>query len=530
MNGYFRILITGTSTNLQLFAPTDGGVPVKSQEVIGYLSGKNIKYDAGSLGKAIDTAAIKDNTVTLNMSTMSPVNAMDVVDVAGDKMSASVRIYPGSEGGSEMSVAEIVGDLAARGVKFGIKKDVIEDLIANPRYCEDVIVAEGLPAEESVDGYIEYLFDTDNKRRPTLLEDGSVDFFHLNVLQACAVGQELAILHKPHKGENGTSIDGAVVKSRDPKAVAFKYANNMHINEDGTKLISDSDGTVSLISGTVFVNNSLTFEEVSTSTGNVEFDGSVVIEGNVATNFEVKVKGDVTVNGVIEGAYVEAGGNIIVAKGVNGMEKATLKAGGNIIAKYLENVTASAGGYISSEAIMHSNISAGGDIIVDGRKGMLSGGRATAGGQVEVKTLGSEMATDTIVEVGVSPEIKRQVLELRNQLQEKQKTIAQIMPVLNNMAMKIKSGAALNDEQKVYVGKLMGVQKTTNEEIESISAKLMELEEICDVDRPVEVRVKGVAYPGSKVCISDVSMQVKTPAKYCKFVKVRGDVKIASYD
>ena len=530
MNGYFRIQTTATSTNLEIFAPTDGGAPIKANEVITYLTSRQIKYDAASLGKAVDQAATKDATVTLNMTPVSPVSEHAQIDVAPDKMSATVRLYSASDKGTNLDEADIKNALSAKGVVYGVKEDVIADLIANPRYCEDIVVAEGKAPGESTDGYVEYLFNTDRNQRPTLLEDGSVDFFHLNVLQGCAQGQEVAKLHPSVRGEDGLSVDGTRVRARDPKEAAFKYGNNISVSEDGKSLISQVDGNVSLISGQVFVNTSMQFDNIGTATGNIDFDGSVVITGNIDTNFEVRVKGDVTVNGVIEGAYVEAGGNIIVARGVNGMGKAVLKAGGNIIAKYLENVNAVAGGYISSEAIMHSTISAGGDIIVDGRKGVLSGGHATAGGVVEVKNLGSEMANDTVVEVGMSPQIKREIMELRNQAAEKQKTLDSIMPVLNSMAMKVRSGTALTDEQKKYVGQLMAAQKSTDSELANIMIRLNDLESKFDVDTPTEVKVRGTAYPGARVCINEVSTSVKTPTKYCKFVKLRGDVKITSYD
>lgn len=530
MNGYFRISKTATSTNLELFAPTEGGEPVRSSEITTYLTARAIQYDAGSLGKAIDTAATKDTRVTLCMTPMGPYSEYADISVSPDKMSVTVRLYSASEGGASLEVSDIKNDLASKGVKYGIKDDIIENIIREPRYCENIVIAEGTAPGESIDGYVEYLFNPDRNQRPTLLEDGSVDFFHLNVLQACATGQELAKLHPSERGEDGTNVEGERIKSREPKEATFKYGNNIKVSDDGQTLISQVDGNVSLVSGQVFVNSSLQFDEVSPATGNIDFDGSVVIKGNIDTNYEVRVKGDVTVNGVIEGAYVEAGGNIIVARGVNGMGKAVLKAGGNIIAKYMENVTATADGYISSEAIMHSNISAGGDIIIDGKKGVLSGGHASAGGMVEVKNLGSEMANDTIVEVGMPPHIKREIIDLRNQVAEKQKTLDQIKPVLNNLAMKVKSGTPLTEEQKGYVAQLMGVQKSTDEDLAGIMVRLNDLESHYNVDTPAEVKVRGVAYPGSRVCINDVSMSVKTPTKYCKFVKLRGDVKITSYD
>ncbi len=39
---------------------------------------------------------------------------------------------------------------------------------------------------------------------------------------------------------------------------------------------------------------------------------------------------------MVEGAYLEAGGEVIISKGVNGMGKGTIHAKGNITSKYIE--------------------------------------------------------------------------------------------------------------------------------------------------------------------------------------------------
>lgn len=530
MNGYFRVSPAEKSTVLEIFAPTAGGVPVRPNDVIVYLNSKGIKFDPTVLGQIVEKGAKADFSGSINMLPIKPLAESCLITTSQDKMQAYICLYAPSAGGRRMVAEELHAELKAKGIIFGIKLDVIQQILESPVYCEDILIAEGLIPDVGADGYIEYLFNTDRTKKPALREDGSVDFFNLNILQSCGEGQELAKLHKPVKGSDGKAVDGTVVKAREPKAVNFKHGNNVKISEDGLTLIACISGSVSLVGGQVFVNSSMEFDEISTSTGNINFEGDVIIKGNIGTNYEVHAKGDIIVHGLIEAAIVEAGGNIIVDKGINGMGRAVISAGGNIIAKYMENVTATAGGYISSEAIMHSDITAGGDIIVDGRKGVISGGRASAGGFVEVKTLGSEMANDTIIEIGISPLVKREIQELRNQAAEKQKTLESIRPVMSTLAMKVKSGVALTDEQKMYVGKLMATQKTADEELASIMDRLNELEAQFNIDTPSEVRVKGVAYPGSKVCISDVSMVVKNPTKYCKFVKLRGDVKITSYN
>ena len=140
------------------------------------------------------------------------------------------------------------------------------------------------------------------------------------------------------------------------KKAHLEFGHNIEISEDRRRLTSLVDGHVSLVEGKVFVSDVYEVENVDLSTGNIDFEGSVQVNGNVSSNFVIRAGSNVIISGVVEGAYIEAGGNIIIARGMNGMAKGTLKAGGNIVAKFLENATASAGGYVSTESILHLSL------------------------------------------------------------------------------------------------------------------------------------------------------------------------------
>lgn len=73
------------------------------------------------------------------------------------------------------------------------------------------------------------------------------------------------------------------------------------------------NGHVALVQDKVFVSDVLEVENVDTSTGDIEYEGSVLVNGNVLTNFSIKAQGHVEIRGVVEGARIEAGGDIIIA-------------------------------------------------------------------------------------------------------------------------------------------------------------------------------------------------------------------------
>ena len=294
-------------------------------------------------------------------------------------------------------------------------------------------------------------------------------------------------------------------------------------------LTAQVDGHVELVEGTVFVSDELVVENVDNSTGNIDYDGNVQINGNVATNFQVKAKGDVMVKGVVEGAMIEAGGNIIIARGMNGMGKGVLKAEGNIVSNFLENVTAQAQGYVASESILHSKVTAGSEVNVNGKRGFITGGKVSATGSINVKTLGSAMGADTIVEVGADPGLKDRIAQLQKQIGEDTKALQSVQPVLLSIKQKLAQGAKLSQEQVQYVHSMAA---TNQQKTEAIAAANKELEDLQkQVGNPSEavVRVQGEVYPGTRICIGDVSMMVQKPTHYCRFVRERGDVKMAPF-
>jgi hypothetical protein len=274
------------------------------------------------------------------------------------------------------------------------------------------------------------------------------------------------------------------------------------------------------------VSDVYTVENVDTSTGNIDFVGSVQVNGNVAANFKVKAGGDVVVNGVVEGAHIEAGGNIIIARGMNGMSKGTLQAGGNIVAKFIENATVDADGYVMTESILHSKVTAGTEITVSGKRGFITGGHVHAADRIEVKTLGAVMGAATVVEVGVNPKLKAQYMQLQKDMTDIVAEIKAAQPTITTFAEKKAKGARFTDEQIKYVKNTMVLLETKKKELAEKNEEMKELSQIFDPQKKSAVIVRGEVYPGTTIIINDVSMNVQGSYKYCRFEKVSGDVKM----
>lgn len=527
MNGYFRLIHEEEKTGIKLIPPTGGGEPVLVNDVVEYLALKDIIYDKNALYKAIEASAQEETTFLLERRTTMRERECYKFTVTPDGMIAYARFYAPSIGGEEMTAQELIKDLELKGIKHGILKDEIEAIFATKReYCKDIAVAKGTEPVHGKDARIEYYFNTDNRAKPTLNEDGSVDFFQLNIVNHCNKGDVLAKLFPEEPGEYGMKITGERIKPRDVKKAALKYGNNIEISEDKSTLTSLVDGHVELVEGNVFVSDVLIVENVDNSTGNIDYEGSVQVNGNVCTNFQVKSKKNIVVKGVVEGAYLEADENIIITRGMNGMGRGSLKAGGNIISKFLENVKADAGGYIASESILHSTVTAGTEVNVDGKRGFITGGKASAVNSITVKTLGSSMGADTTIEVGNDPRMALRLQELQKQIEEESESIQSIQQILISTKQKIAKGVKLTPEQLQYLQTLAAANQQKAAIVKQCSEEVESLQNQMKGKEGAYVVVTDTVYPGTKICIGDVSMTVQRAAQYCRFVKSHGDVKL----
>jgi len=523
MNAFFQVVSGENNTKLRLVPATDSGNGLNVMEISNYLSMHKINHDMKIINQAVQTLR-EETTIVLNNTRCLPISESVSIEIEAGNMRATARFIPQSDNGQPMNENDIMQALQLKGIRYGIKEDIIRNHIQNPVYLTDIIIAEGVEPIQGHDAEIEYFFNTDQKARPTLLEDGSVDFFHLNIINHCNKGDLLARLYPEDPGQDGFDIMGSRIKPFPVKHKTLRFGRNITASEDRTEIYAQENGHVTLVDEQVFVSNLMEVENVDTSTGDIEFEGNVQINGNVCSNFKVHAKGNIEIRGVVEGAEVIAGGNITIARGVNGMGKGFLKCDGNLISKFIENSTIEAEGYVEAGSIMHSNVMAGTEIHVSGKRGFISGGHVSATSAIDVKILGSEMGTDTVIEIGVSPMLKKKYKDLCEEITNDQKTIERAVPILEAARDKFQAGKELSEAQIENIRELSNVVRTKKEALKSNMKEVEYLEELLDVAKEAQVIVRDTVYPGTKIVISDVSKIIKETMKYCRFVRMKGDV------
>lgn len=528
--GYFQFSTKNDGLYVTVYPPKAGYRAASIDEAMYYIDKKKINNcSIVALNEAISRGRAQAVTMKVSEETVYPSSEFGVYSISPDCMKVAAVFYPPFEGADYLSLEEIKRDIENIGVKDGIDEDVIAGFLEERAYGEEYVVARGTEARHGCDGYIEYLFNTELKPSPKMNEDGTVDFHTLENVNHIKAGDVVAVLHPEDRGDDGKDVLGRPVHPRKVKHVIFRHGKDLKISEDGKQLITQVSGHIVLENDKIFVSNTLELVNVDTSTGDIEYDGDIEIKGNVLAGFTVKASGDISISGIVEGAAITAGGSITFNRGIQGMNKAVISAGGNIVSKFIESASSvTAGGNIEADSILHSKVSAKGSVIASGRNGLIVGGEVKSTFLVQAKTIGNEMGTQTLIGVGVDPAKKKRLDELKKSLTVIGDNKIQLNQILVALRKKQETEGRLDPAKQELQSKTMKNLILLEQDINQQKKELEEIRQQIGEEKNASVRVSGTIYVGSKLVFGDQYLFIKEKYEYCQFRKEGADIKCVS--
>ncbi len=400
------------------------------------------------------------------------------IEILDDKYEACVKVKkPLNEG--DFNAEDLKRFLAEKGIVYGINNEEIENIFKQEIFVKSILVAQGKRVINEKDVEIKYYFDTEVK--PQMDERGNIDYKELNLIQKVRAGDKLAETNPPEQGIEGCTIFGE--KNPPKKGVQHPLPIGKNTRPDPNNpnvLLSEIEGSVKLkgtnveVEPVIIINNNVDY-----STGNIDFNGSVIVNGDVKSGFKIKAKDDVQVNGVVEDAVIETGGNTLLKTGFIGRGKGQIIAQGDVTAKFCENETIiSEGDIYISEYVMHSKIQTKGKLFITEKTGLIIGGETYAVKGIEAKIVGNENYTPTALFVGIDKEV--------------------------------------NEKLRVTKAHLSKDIEHIKDEVEKKNAiaEIKKLESKIDEFKKAVVKIFGVVYPGTSITIYNKHIMVNEPIEY----------------
>lgn len=533
-NAFFQLIQKDDGMYLKAYPEVDGGEKLSVEDVLNYLDKKNLKdVDSGIVKYFVEDAnsGKKDVLVKVLEGKQIPEKEFGLVSIDKKGYLAKIRLYPPSDKGARLSTSELKNLIEQNGVKYGIIEKNIEIALKARLYCMDILVAKAKLPVNGSDAEIVYSFNAEKTLKPTMSEDGSVDFHKLDMIESVQEGQLLATLIPIDYGEPGKDVYGNMIRPKKVRNKRLRHGKNIHLSDDKLQMYSDVSGNVTLVNDMVFVTDTYTIEgDVGPSTGDIDYDGAVEVKGNVITGYTVKATGDITVNGAVEGAMLISEGKIVLKRGMQGMGKGVMEAKGDVISNFIESATVKSGGAIYTDAIMHSNISANGDVIVNGKRGLIAGGSVKTTTKIETKVAGSTMGTQTELEVGFDTTLGERYRNIEKHIDQMTDEKDSIVKNLKILQKRMQTKGKLEPEKmkliKEGTERIKVIDQTIEEETEAYERIDEEMQRTSDGGK---VRVENIAYPGVKIVISNISTFVHTETHRCTFIREGADIRVKSY-
>jgi len=528
-DGIYQISYENDGVFLSVYPPVGSGRRVDLQTVLDRLARKKVRNFNRDIVQLVVTKAEKTPVKIAGPQDEIRVDVTANVTTSPDKMQGYISFNP-PENGRMMTLEEVLDQLGKSGIIYGINRTNLETIVKYPVYNEMICIAEGIPPANGQNGKVEFHFDIKRESKPTILEDGRVDFRELNLIQSAEQGQVLCSLTPPVRGTAGKTVYGIDIPALDGKSAVLPRGRNVSATEDGQALIANISGQINYIDGKVNIFS--TYEvpaDVDNSTGNINFIGNVIIRGNVLSGFVVEAGGTIEVMGVAEGAIIKAGGDIVLRRGMQGMGKGILVSGGDIIARYIENSNVEARNDIKAEAIMHSYIKCGNKLELSGRKGLLVGGNCKVGKEISAKVVGSYLGTVTDIEVGVDPTIRERYKAVREEMIKSETDMRKAEQAIT-ILKKLEMAGALTPEKQDMLAKSVRTKIFLTNRFSELKEEMAVLESSLQQDVYGKVKCYNVIYPGTKVAIGSCMMYVKENLQYCSLYRDGADIRVGGID
>jgi uncharacterized protein (DUF342 family) len=491
------------------------------------------------------------------------------IEVSPDGLDAFLTVTL-TEGGQLPDSSSILGALADNGIGHGILPEAVEAALASESYvapepepatdpaANDVspkvgsvpsptpsarfLIAHGRPAIHGENGWLESLIPEVRSRVPRVDETGSVDYRDLGDILVVHAGDPLMRRHPPTGGTPGLTLLGETIPATPGQPMMFsgKLPGTEFAADDPDLLQAAINGQPIVVRGGMSVEPVFKVDTVGTASGNIDFDGTVVVVGDVSAGMTVRATGDIQIGGVVELATLDAGGSIAIkggaigatgAKGATGAQKKSaeehrIRCGGNFNAAYAQQTIIEAGDSIFiDDMAMQCELSAINHIRVGNKKrGHIIGGSAQATLSITAKVIGSPNRVRTHLEIGVNPLMHKQLLEMTHDRDGKE---TQLLEVSKLMAFASKNPGKLPPD-------MLEKARATAAATSAAIAALREEQDILTAKIALSMQSRVTAevslHEGVEVAMGALSYRVASEQEPCAIGLIQGKLGLLSLE
>lgn len=452
------------------------------------------------------------------------------ITLASNKSTARVQTEQ-AWGGKKLTQDTIMNEIR----KAKIHKDTLDRqkirVLLNSEESIDLIIANAIPPINGKDARLIPLVESQSLIAKDSDSDQAIDQRERFEFIIVEPGQALMKKIPATSGTHGLDVTGKEIKASPGKNIDFErpLKGVDTSDEDENLLVATLKGHPLIRRSGVQVDPVMVLDAVDIHSGNIEYDGSLVVKKDIEAGFSVSVSGDILVKGSIFKAWVKAGGDLEVLGGVTADDSAEdnrlhLDIKGNIQAKYLHHISVSCSGDIHvHEYIMQCQLFAQGTIYVGQTRGRgcIIGGHCTSHTGIQAKVIGSEAFVATEITLGSDNDLHKHL----NQLKQRRKQHTYEVEQLSTILEKIRSSNNPTNVGQITLNKARKIENTINllnEKNMLLDEKIEDLDSKIHISDDLNIKVTGYIYPNVHI---DINGQPWSSGESLRRVQIKRDGK-----
>lgn len=452
------------------------------------------------------------------------------ITISEDKMFAYLKANSKDQ---KLDAREVLDQMEKDGISFGIRKSIftsfktLNDALNVTPILE---IARGVGPKKGSPAELIFSFDKDRvPGKPFIDSNGRAHYRKLNYVENIDVGSLLVEKKMARKGFDGRNVLNELLSAEYGEDLLVEHSDNVipkKISEKNcVRYYSLVPGMPTYNDEKLNVETSINIDrDIDFSVGNINFNGSLLVAGNVKRGFLVECIGNIEIGGNVDFSSVIAGQNLKILNGVVTGKKKSVIAGNNASIKFSENSNVTIGNDLFVDNwILHSFVDCKGKVVLSEEKGMIVGGKIKSGISVEANEIGSEANVETEIVINYNDEYYKNndLIDYYNALVRKiylfkdeiKKSYEMIEKVKNSENMDFTQKATLIEKisEKIYDKRELLVK----EEEEEVSFKQFLIENNYVLSPQVLVRHK--IYPGVKLFFNDTVFIIRKEYERVKF-------------
>ena len=324
-----------------------------------------------------------------------------------------------TDGSIKVDEKRLIKELDSYGIKFGYDQHLthILHLISSKQELRGEVVATG---KAPAPGHVPHVYPIYLEREEVSEEVESLEAVDIRdsvILDMVDVGDIIGEA-RYQDGSPGRDVYGNVIHAPvEPGNFKLRIGQNVEVNKDGF-YVSQIQGMPQIDEKSISVSPVYIHDgDVNLSSGHLDYDGSIVVKGNVENGGKITATENVKILGSVGLSHIKVGAKLTIQAGVVTTDRGSIHVKGDMEVGFVENSELLVEGNLTVKgSLMNSKVIVASALKLQSKTGVLGGGITIARNRIDAASLGFEQGKKTIVRVGSDWRVERKLAILEGRI------------------------------------------------------------------------------------------------------------------